>query len=87
MWVSRGEYVTLFPKKYLGKVSYFSEVREKFPIFESAHHLSRIAIYAFSLVTTLKSGNRMHGIEMILNFLGTPCFPRNVDSSFPFGNI
>ena len=27
----RGEYITLFPKKNLGKVSYFSEIREKFP--------------------------------------------------------
>ena len=26
----RGEYITLFPKKHLGKVSYFSEIREKF---------------------------------------------------------
>ena len=26
----RGEYITLFPNKYLGKVSYFSEIREKF---------------------------------------------------------
>ena len=37
--VFRGEYITLFPKKNLGKVSYFSKIRENFPIFEFPHHL------------------------------------------------
>ena len=67
---ARGEHITLFPKKNLGKVFYFSEIREKFPDFEFARYLSRIAKYAFFLVITITiSGKRKIFILICLQYL------------------